>query len=129
MTTRPAGNAKEKGVAFTIPGPLPSLNKLMRMHWAKRRRLKVDYKRELWMQGGIHDIFNVLKRKQAISIIVYQPFRRFDEDNLVGATKPLVDALRETGFIYRDSPRWLKRKVRQEIDRKNPRVEITVEEA
>jgi len=81
------------------------------------------------VQGGIHDIFNVKKKKQAISIIVYQPFRRFDEDNLVGATKLLVDALRETGFIYRDSPKWLKREVRQEIDRKNPRVEITVEEA
>ena len=114
---------------FTILGPLPSLNKLLRTHWAKRRQLKNSYKREIWVQGGIHDIFNVKKKKQAISIIVYQPFRRFDEDNLVGATKLLVDALRETGFIYRDSPKWLKREVRQEIDRKNPRVEITVEEA
>jgi len=116
-------------LTFTIPGPLPSLNKLLRMHWAKRRQLKNDYKRELWVQGGTRDTPHAKKRRQAISITVFQPFRRFDEDNLVGATKLLVDALREVGFIYRDSPRWLRREVRQEIDRKNPRVEITVEEA
>jgi Holliday junction resolvase RusA-like endonuclease len=117
-------------ICLTIPGRLPSLNEMLRMHWAKRRRLKKDMAWGLMLSAGQPLSAHVGTRKRLchVVIIVYQKTRRFDEDNLAGACKPVIDCLKEMGFIYRDSPKWLDLDIRQAIDHKNPRVEIEVEE-
>ena len=47
----------------------------------------------------------------------------------MGSLKILIDAMRDIGLIYRDSPKWLKvDKPIQKLDHKNPRVEIAIEE-
>jgi Holliday junction resolvase RusA-like endonuclease len=112
-------------ISLTIPGRLPSLNETMRMHWAKRTELKDGMAWILATSGHQHPTYG--SRCRAV-ITVYQKTRRFDEDNLHGACKPVIDALRATGYIYRDSPDWLDLEIRQELDHKNPRVKIEIEE-
>jgi Holliday junction resolvase RusA-like endonuclease len=112
---------------ITIPGALPPLGKLMRMHWAKRNRINNDWTLEISCQTERCKLRKTEKR--LVKIMVYHKTRRFDEDNLHGAVKGIIDALRKTNWIYNDSPRWLDLKLDQAIDHENPRVEIRIEEA
>ena len=41
-----------------------------------------------------------------VQLTIYNA-RRYDEDNLQGCQKPVLDALKNLGYIYDDSPRWL----------------------
>lgn len=110
-------------IQATIPGPLPSLNALLKMHWAKRKRLKDQYILILPKRQ------RRIKKKTAVGIEVFHKTRRFDTDNLYGAVKPILDALRHNNLIYQDSPRWIDLNVSQSLDRVNPRTEIYVSEA
>ena len=112
---------------LTIPGQLPSLNKLLNMHWAKRMRLNETYIWEIITTIGRKK--ELIKKKRTVKIMVYHKTRRFDEDNLHGAIKGIIDALRKTDWIYNDSPRWLKLDLSQAIDHENPRTEIRIEES
>ena len=111
-------------IALTIPGRLPSLNEMLRMHWAQRIRIKDNMAWVLATSGQPHPSSLHCR----VKLTVYHPTRRFDEDNLHGACKPILDAMREAGYIYRDSPKWLELEIKQALDHKNPRVEIEVEE-
>lgn len=55
--------------------------------------------------------------------------RAYDKDNLYWGMKPLVDEIKEQGWIKEDSPKWVERICRQE---KSPdgvgRIEIRIEE-
>jgi Holliday junction resolvase RusA-like endonuclease len=115
-------------IALTIPGQLPSLNKMLRTHWAKRAKLKKDMRWILMCAYGTPPPDGNRKRLCHLVITVYQKTRRFDEDNLHGACKPVIDCLKEMGFIYRDSPKWLDLDIRQALDHKKPRIEIEIEE-
>jgi Holliday junction resolvase RusA-like endonuclease len=61
-------------------------------------------------------------------ITIYQKTRRYDEDNVHGACKGLIDCLRKLGYIYHDSLDWLDLDIRQALDHKNPRIEIEIED-
>jgi Holliday junction resolvase RusA-like endonuclease len=116
---------------FTILTELPSANKLLRMHWAKRRQIKAVILTELWVQKLGQGIFNTGERKKikkSVLITIYHRTRRFDKDNAYAAVKPVVDCLRQLGLIYNDSPRWLDLGVCQELDHKNPRTEVEIKE-
>jgi len=112
-------------ISLTIPGRLPSLNETLRMHWGKRKRIKENMAWHLATSGRPRPAHG---RRCRVKLTVYQKTRRFDEDNLHGACKPVIDALRESGYIYRDSPEWLEQEIRQALDHENPRVEIELEE-
>lgn len=107
-------------ITAIIPGPLPSLNALLRMHWAKRKRFKDGYILALPKRRA------KAKKKMLVSIAVFLPTRRFDIDNLHGAVKLIIDALRRNNLIYQDSPRWIDLNVSQSLDRFNPRTEIFI---
>jgi Holliday junction resolvase RusA-like endonuclease len=112
-------------INLTIPGRLPSLNETLRMHWAKRAKIVDGMEWILATSGQRRPAYGL---KCRVKLVVYQKTRRFDVDNVHGACKPVLDALRKTGFIYRDSPDWLDLEIKQVLDHKNPRVEIEVEE-
>ena len=112
-------------ITLTIPGRLPSLNETLRMHWGKRGRMKKDMAWHLAVSGQSRPAYGA---KCRAVITVYQKTRRFDKDNLYGACKPIIDALKETGYIHNDSMPWLDLDVQQALDHKNPRVEIEIEE-
>ena len=71
--------------------------------------------------------FPVLKKKMDVRVKVYRQHRRLDEDNLKGGVKVLIDAMRDVGLLYRDSPDWMKLEVEQELDHANPRTVVVIE--
>lgn len=90
-------------VRLDIPDALPSLNKLLRMHWSERRKLRGQWQWALKAE--------VLNRHLAVKLIpkakvTIERFsrRKIDFDNLVGANKILVDSLVREGFLVDDSP-------------------------
>ena len=79
----------------------PSLNRL-KNSWA-RWRCKKKYLADL--EG--YDHFYALKEKKKMRI-TYQRHgcRILDQDNYIGGTKPLTDAIKDLGLIVDDSPEW-----------------------
>jgi Holliday junction resolvase RusA-like endonuclease len=98
------------------------------MYWRRRVRIKNDWIKALWVEGGAFLPRIREKKRYRASIMVYQPTRRFDKDNLHASCKLVIDALRELNFIYNDSPKWLDLDIQQDLDHDNPRVEISIEE-
>ena len=107
---------------------LPSANRQLRQHWATRRKLKHAILKELTVAVRAQTLKPVKREqvKKCVTITLYRRGRRFDHDNAFGAVKPLVDALRELGLIWNDSPTWLDLGVDQALDHRNPRVEIEI---
>lgn len=93
-------------IQFDIP--TPSLNKL-KGKWGHANSKKKFLSRlkgyELLTKG-------LEKKKRYIKIICYHS-RQYDEENFIGGTKGLVDALKEKGFFVDDSPKWLEREHHQ----------------
>lgn len=99
-------------VSFTITGTLPpSINKLMRMHWAVRRREADEF---CWkMKAAIlkEDIrcliaWRDLDRKLKIKIEVSTP-NLYDEDNLNSLGKIALDQMTAMRWIKNDSPQYV----------------------
>ena len=118
---------------ITIPRVPISLNQQERMHWSKWSREKNE-----WM----HDIFFLVKEsRNAIPkhlghititkiIIYFDKIRTRDESNYEPMiVKPLADALVHAGIIADDTPDYITRpgRVDMEMDRKKPRTEVTIE--
>jgi hypothetical protein len=95
-----------------IPEVPPSLNKVLRMHWAKRSKLATDWawKARIAFHGQ-HEVPIVVK--QNVKVTLHHP-RLYDKDNAYGACKVLVDCLRGLGIIVDDTSRWLDLDVQQE---------------
>ena len=117
---------------LVLPLP-PNLANKAFGHWAKKHRARRAYGLRCWAWYG--DAGHEPKRPQ-------QPFKRariaaklytwapMDADNLEARLKWTQDWLVEAGFIVDDSPavlEWYGR-AEQEVDRKNRRVEITLEQ-
>jgi len=116
---------------FIIKTKVPSNNSLLRMHWAERKRLKAVFMREIWIWVQLveNERIPILreKKKKSVRIILYRKHRRFDKDNAYGGCKMVVDAIRELGLIYNDSPKWLDLTVSQELS-KTPETHIMIED-
>jgi len=67
--------------------------------------------------------------KVTLGITVYRKGRRYDEDNFIGGLKPLIDGMRDAGYLRNDSPRWLTLEPRPvQILAKEDRLEIDIRE-
>lgn len=119
----------KKAHALTIPGRLPGYNELTHGHWAARQRVKdaammvVGWRmREARLQ--------MFTGKVTVEIRCYEKDARRDDDNVTsGAAKVILDAMQKCGILANDNQkhvRCVKHPV--EVDRKNPRVEIIIEE-
>ena len=109
-------------MSFTLPFVTDSGNKLLRTHWAIRRRIKQGYLKEM-----LYTLPKVEKKKEKrrIHFISYRK-RRLDDDNLIAGFKDLRDCLIRLGFIYDDSPTYLGATYEQQLDSKNPRTVIII---
>ena len=69
-------------------------------------------------------------RRRRVAIVRYIPSRAwsYDEDNLWGACKPVVDVLVKQGILVDDSQKWLERVPPVEVIDPVHRVEIFIEE-
>ena len=89
----------------------PSLNKVLRMHWTKRRKLLEAWMWMIRVAWGHPLTTCQIKRKVTITL---HHSRLFDKDNAYGACKVIFDALKSQGLIVDDSPEWLEASVKQE---------------
>jgi hypothetical protein len=98
---------------LTIPDVPPSLNKVLRMHWAKKRQLKRSWHLQVWAETGLGPVPSApVPRKRKVGITLHHS-RFYDKDNAYGACKVLVDVLRAEGLIYDDTAEWLDLTVEQ----------------
>ena len=84
---------------------MPSLNRQLRQHWRQRRKIKLDL---LWLLAIEGFDLRLDKERRAnryqmryVTITRYA-VQLMDQDNLVGAMKPLIDALCDFDIIYDD---------------------------
>ena len=119
-------------VTLIIPRcPPRSLNRLLRMHWARRQELM-----ELWRQEVAVAAMRAGRPKfKAAKIrlrLYYDRHPLPDLDNaLAAAAKLVLDGLVASGIIPDDDARHVRGLTLAElaVDRKNPRVEVEVSEA
>lgn len=112
-----------------IKGRLPGYNEMHTGHWAKRYRIK-DEAMELIGWEIIRQRIKSLNGKAKVHITCYEPNKRRDPSNVrAGAEKVILDQLQNSGIITQDNwagladtPAVIK------LDRKNPRVEIVLQE-
>jgi Holliday junction resolvase RusA-like endonuclease len=116
---------------FEIPGRLPGMNDIIEA--AKKGRgkyqpyniMKEQYTETIMWHAKKLPKFG----KVNISITWYEKDARRDIDNIMGGQKFIMDSLVKIGTIKDDSQKYVKSINHQfEIDRKNPRIEILVEE-
>lgn len=92
------------GLEIQVPEVAPSLNRLMRMHWAARRKLLKKWEVILWAELyriGAHDF----RYKGKVTVqIMRRSHHMMDADNLHGAAKLILDSLKTAGVIEDDSP-------------------------
>ena len=116
---------------LTLQSIPPSMNMLMRMHWAQRKRLRNQLQWEL--TAALADLgrklppllYGKTAPKRRVTITAYRP-RRLDPDNSYGGCKVLLDSMRDIGLIRNDSPKWLELVVNQHIEKCDCRTEIEI---
>lgn len=92
-------------IEFELNYLIPSLNRQLRIHWTKRRRIRHDLLLLLKVSGV--DLRLDKERRASRYRMRRVVIRRFalqlmDADNLHGAMKPLIDAMCEVDIIFDD---------------------------
>jgi len=117
-------------INVTIKTLTPSLNKLLRMHWAERKKQKDDLAWEVYAElekrNPGYEVM-LIPQKARLEITSYRK-SFLDKDNFIGGLKQLVDVIKELRLIYDDSPEYITLKAEQRIEkkRKNQRTEISI---
>lgn len=93
---------------LVLPDRLLSPNS--RVHWSARASytadLSANLKLNLQSYRHSYSIPKAEERRQ-LQMTLFKKGRFFDQDNLVAALKPVVDAAVRAGFLVDDSERWL----------------------
>lgn len=98
-------------------GVLVSPNKMLRMHWAVRRKLKREIIAELELRVMPFLMKNEIPFQKCHIVVerhISGRHKFMDPDNLVGSMKMLIDAMRELGIINDDTPEDVVITARQE---------------
>jgi hypothetical protein len=105
-----------------IPMIPPSPNELRRKY---RNPFAYKRLREAWEQSlaygvesaEVHQalVQRAKNRRVRVAIAIYHR-RAYDQDNLYGCLKPVLDAMRNVGYIRNDDRSWLKLNVKQYPD-------------
>jgi hypothetical protein len=115
---------------LVILSPVVSLNKLLRMHYQERRRLRLKY---MWeMRLVLQELGEIIpdypeEERKKLRIVSFGT-KLMDKENLYGGAKVLIDAIKGLRLIYDDSPDWIDCKVLQDTKDKKRRTEIVIEE-
>ena len=113
-----------------IPGRLPGLNEIIaaaKSHYAKYSTEKKAYTEEVaWLAKQAR----LPKLEKAYLVITwFEPDRRRDPDNIMAGQKFILDGLVQAGVIPGDSQKYIQGIYhRFRVDRKNPRVEVVIED-
>jgi hypothetical protein len=96
---------------ITVPDVPPSLNKVLRMHWAVKGALVVAWAE--WIRACYGMPVPLAQGKMRVLITLHNS-RQYDKDNAYGACKAIFDALKRLGAIVDDRDEWMDGAVRQE---------------
>ena len=107
---------------FFIPGPLPGLNEIIQaskkeIKWlrrGKKRCYEITQLKEIWtnrVAACFMKEFGIPRQPMENKISLYcewiEPNSRRDPDNVFAGVKFILDGLETTGFIKRDSRKWI----------------------
>ena len=113
-------------VTIKLPIVTPSPNKLLRMHFTERTRLRNEYGWLLVAAGAKDEQYQAgWKEWRQVEIMSFRK-RLLDPDNLVGSMKILLDAMQEVGLLFDDSAKYLTLAVSQTITKDEPWTEIKI---
>lgn len=112
QSVKPLKRFKQR-IIVDIPYELKSLNHYIGKNWKVKNAFKENIINFLYYHGLE---FEREAAKRNVKIIRYmgKGKREFDFDNLVGGAKFVIDALKEVGLIYDDSPEWINVEYKQE---------------
>jgi|TARA_R110000751_G_scaffold114468_3_gene213861 Holliday junction resolvase RusA-like endonuclease len=101
----------------------PSQNQLLRMHWAKRKKIQKDFEWSIVQAVGnrssaLCSVHITITRKS----VGVEP----DPDNLTASAKLILDALQRVGVIKDDSPKYITLRVQWEQAKKRVEQETVV---
>lgn len=113
-------------IEIQVPEVVPSLNRLMRLHWAARRRLLKKWEwivfAEVYRVGGPLAI----KYEGRMRVrITRRSGKLLDQDNLVGSAKIVLDALKNSRLIADDSPLHIELICDQETGRPMTKIQVS----
>lgn len=98
---------------ITVPLVPPSPNELRRKYRTPfaYKRLRETWEHSLqYCVGSAAAMFELRKHAKAgrvrVKITLFHP-GEYDPDNLTGCVKPVLDALKNIGYIHDDSKEWL----------------------
>lgn len=113
-------------IEIQVPEVAPSLNRLMRMHWSARRRVLKKWEwivyAEVYRIGGPV----ALKYHGKVRVqIMRRSNHRLDPDNLHGAAKLVLDALKTAKVIEDDSPAHIELICEQESGKPQTTIKVS----
>ena len=116
---------------MTISGRLPAYNELHRQPWQVARATKQAGMDIVMWQAKIAKL-EPIEGKCVVTIACFEPNARRDVDNVTsGAAKIILDALQQIGILKGDGRKYVDQVIfpKVEVDRENPRIEVTLEDA
>jgi len=118
---------------LVIPGTLPSLNEMINA--SKRNKYAYVAMKDQAINTVSWEFKCMMIGQQAperadYEFVWYCPNRRKDKDNIMAGQKFVFDGLQKMGWIKNDGWKQIgKVSHRFEVDKQNPRIEITITEA
>ena len=100
-----------------------SRNKIDKMHWAEKGRLKGQYRILIRNQMRLNKIKET-ESKCKIIINCYVT-RLMDLDNVISGLKQFIDALCTENFIWDDAPAWLEIKQIKQFKSKEAKIVVS----
>jgi Holliday junction resolvase RusA-like endonuclease len=120
---------------LSIPDAPPSPNVLRRKYRDPRayKKLRDSWALQILAEPCLHHrnelrAWAKAKTRVSVQITVYHP-RQFDDDNLAGAQKPVLDAMVNVGFLSDDSPTHLDLQPPVQVQSKEVKTVISIRRA
>lgn len=108
-------------LVLEIPRAPASPNEFLGFHWRHRKRNSDLWQKEIRVALAAQQYFGIQKPLNRAHVAIERRSRgQMDPDNLYGAVKPVIDALRYAGILLDDSPDHLELAVTQVRSFKDP---------
>ena len=113
-------------ITISLSIPPPELSPNGRYHWAAKSRQVKKYRAQAQLLCRAQTYEKPRWKQATVSVVWYHPDRRRrDRDNLQASLKAAFDGIADAGIVDNDSG-LIHLPAALEIDRQNPRVEITI---
>ena len=122
----PASSLKPPALTITLRLPPRELSPNARPHYLAKAEIVKAYRRGAYLKALVWQPRSPLALARVTARFWFKDRRRRDRDNLLASLKAAFDGLADAGVVADDS-RMIHMPVECDVDRRRPRVEITVE--